>query len=61
MATPLGTKIFFRNKKMMSQCNGQSAKPVTVENLVIHFDHEKFKELLFGGSPVLHARTRGSP
>jgi len=56
MATPLGNKVFFRNKEMMSQCNGQNAEPVTVENLVIHFDQEKFEELLSGGSPVPHAR-----
>ena len=55
MATPLGNKVFFRNKEIM-QCNGQSLEPVTVKNLVIHFDQEKFEELLSGGSPVLHAR-----
>jgi len=27
-----------------------------VENLVIHFDQEKFEELLSGGGSVLHAR-----
>jgi len=46
MATPLESKIFFRNKKMMLQCNGQSTKPITVKNLVIHFDQERFEELL---------------
>jgi len=56
MATPLGTKVFFRKKEMMSQCNSQSAEPIAVENLVIHFDQEKFEELLSGGSPALHAR-----
>jgi len=56
MATLLGNKIFFRHKEMMSQCNGQSLKPVIVENLVIHFDQEKFEELLSGDSPVLHAQ-----
>ena len=55
MATPLGTRIFFRNKEMMSQCNGQSAEPITVKNLVIHFDQEKFEELLYGGGPTLQA------
>ena len=56
MATPLGSIIFFRNKEMMPQCNGQNAGLVTVENLVIHFDQEKFEELLSGGNPTLHAR-----
>jgi len=56
MATLLGTKVFFRNKEMMSQCNGQSAEPITVKNLVIHFDQEKFEELPSGGDPALHAR-----
>jgi len=42
MATPLGGKVFFHNKEMMLQCNGQSAKPITVETLVIHFDQENF-------------------
>ena len=57
MATPLGTSVFFRNKEIMSQCNDQNPEPVVVENLVIHFDQEKFKELLSGGSPVPHARN----
>ena len=56
MATPLGSRVFFRNKEMMSQCNVQSTESVTVENLVIHFDQEKIEELLSGGSPALHAR-----
>jgi len=54
MATPL-EKVFFHNKEMMSQCNSQSAEPITVKILVIHFEQEKFKELLFGGGPTLHA------
>jgi len=41
---------------MMSQCNSQNPEPVIVENLVIHFDQEKFEELLSRGSPELHAR-----
>ena len=53
MATPLGNKVFFRNKKIMPQCNGQNTEPVIVENLAIHFDEEKFKELLSRGSPTL--------
>ena len=40
----------------MSQCNGQSAEPITIENLVIHFDQEKFEELLSGGGLALHAQ-----
>jgi len=39
----------------MSQYNGQNVEPVTVKNLVIHFDQEKFEELLCRGSPALHA------
>ena len=58
MATPLENRIFFRNKEMMSQCNGQSAEPINVKNLVIHFDQEKFEELLSWGGPALHARKQ---
>ena len=56
MATLLGKSIFWRNKETVSQCNNQSLEPVLFENLVIHFDQEKFKELLSEGSPVLHTR-----
>ena len=56
MATPLGTRVFFRNKEMMSQCNDQSTEPITVENLVIHFDQKKFEELLSGDGSALHTR-----
>jgi len=56
MATPLRTSVFFCNKEMLSQCNGQNVEPVIVENLVIHFDQEKFEELLSRGSPARHAR-----
>ena len=59
MTTPLGNKVFFRNKEMMSQCNGQSAEPITVETLVIHFDQEKFEELLSDGGPAFHAQKHG--
>jgi len=55
MAIPLGNKVFFCNKEMTSQCNSQNPEPVTVRNLVIHFDQENFEELLSGGSPTLHA------
>jgi len=57
-ATLLGRKVFFCNKEMMSQCNGQSTEPITVENLVIHLDQEKFEELLSGGDSALHAWKR---
>ena len=53
-ATPLGKSVFWRNKE--TQCNDQSLEPIIFENLVIHFDQEKFKELLSEGSPALHAR-----
>ena len=56
MATLLENTVFFRDKEMMSQCNGQNAEPVIVENFVIHFDQEKFEELLSGGSPAQHAQ-----
>ena len=56
MATPLGIKVFFCNKETMLQCNGKSVEPITVETLVIHFDQEKFEELLSGDGPTLHAQ-----
>jgi len=40
----------------MSQCNSQNAETIIVKNLVIHFDQEKFEELLSGGSPSRHAQ-----
>ena len=57
MATQLGSKVFFRNKETILQCNSQNLEPVIIENLVIHFDQEKFDELLSEGSPVLHAEA----
>ena len=48
IATPLGSKFIFRNKEIMSQCNSQSAESVIVDILIIHFDQEKFEELLSG-------------
>ena len=54
MATPLGISVFWRNKEIVSQCEGQNPEPVTFENLVIHFDQGKFEELLSEGSLVLH-------
>ena len=56
MATPLGRSVFWHNKETVSQCNGQNLEPVIFENLVIHFDQEKFEELISEGSPVLHTR-----
>ena len=55
MATPLGT-ILYNNKETTLQCNGKNAEPITVKNLVIHFDQEKFEELLFGDGLAFHAR-----
>jgi len=48
--------VFWHNKETVSQCECQNLKPVTFENLVVHFDQGKFKELLSEGSPVLHIR-----
>ena len=59
MATPLGSSVFFHNKETVSQCNAQDADPMTVENLVVHFDQEKFEELLSGGAPVHNTRKQG--
>jgi len=56
MATPLGMKVFWRNKETVTQCNGQNPEPVTFKNLVVHFDQGKFEELLSEGSPMLHTR-----
>ena len=53
MATPLGNSVFWHNREIVSQCEGQNPEPVTFENLVIYFDQGKFEELLFEGSPVL--------
>ena len=46
MATPLGKSVFWRNKETVSQRESQNPEPVTFKNLVIHFDQEKFEELL---------------
>jgi len=56
MATPLGNLVFWCNKEMVSQCDGQNPEPVTFKNLVVHFDQGKFEELLSEGSPMLHMR-----
>ena len=56
MATSLGIKVFWRKKQTVSQCEGQNPEPITFKNLVVHFDQEKFEELLSEGSLVLHTR-----
>jgi len=56
MATPLGKSFLWRNKETVSQCNGQNLEPVIFKNLVIHFDKEKFEELLSEGNPVLYTQ-----
>ena len=50
------TTVFGRNKEAGPQYKGQNLKPVIFENLVIHFDQEKFEEVLSGGGLMLHAR-----
>ena len=53
MATPLET-LFFNNKKIMPQCDGEIPAAKT---LVIQFDQEKFEQLLSeGGSTPTSAR-----
>ena len=47
------TTVFWHNKKKGPQCKGQNFEPVTFENLVVHFDQGKFKELLSGGGSCL--------
>ena len=56
MATPLGISVFWRNKEIVSQCEGQNPEPVTFKNLVVHFDQGKIEELLSEGGPVFHTR-----
>ena len=41
------TAVLWRNKEARPQ-----SKSNTFENLVVHFDQEKFKEVLSGGGPV---------
>ena len=45
------TTVLWRNKETRPQ-----SKSTTFENLVIHFDQEKFEEVLSGGGLMLHAR-----
>ena len=45
------TAVFWRNKEAGPQC-----KPITFENLVVHFDQGKFEEVLSRGGIKLHAR-----
>ena len=58
MATLLGRSVFFRNKETVSECSSQSLELVIVKNLVIHFDQEKFEELLYGGSPAPRSKAQ---
>ena len=58
MATPLGKFVFWRNKETVLQCDDQSLEPVIFENLIIHFDQEKFEELPSEDSPVLCTRMK---
>jgi len=48
MATPLGT-VFSTAENQVSQCDDQTFGSIA-ETLVIHFDQEKFEQLLSGGS-----------
>jgi len=55
MATPLGT-TFFTTENQVSQCDDQTFGSIA-ETLVIHFDQERFEQLLSGGSTSpLHVR-----
>ena len=45
------TAVLWRNKE-----GGPQFKPITFENLIVHFDQEKFEEVLSGGGLMLHAR-----
>ena len=47
MATPLGT-YFSTVENQVSQCDDQTLGSIA-ETLVIHFDQEKFEQLLYGG------------
>ena len=51
IATPLETE-FSTAKNEVSQCDDQTLGFI-VETLVIHFDQEKFEQLLFGSSASL--------
>jgi len=48
MATPLGT-LFSTAENQVSQCDDQTLGSIA-ETLVIHFDQEKFEQLLSRGS-----------
>ena len=45
------TAVLWRNKGARPQ-----SKSTTFKNLVVHFDQEKFEEVLSGGGLMLHAR-----
>ena len=59
MATPLGT-VFSTAKNQVSQCEDQTFGSI-VETLVIHFDQERFEQLLSGGyqKPSTCAQAQG--
>ena len=46
------TAVLWHNKEARPQ-----SKSITFENLVVHFDQEKFEEVLSGGGLMLHARS----
>ena len=58
MATTLGAS-FSTAENQVSQGDDQTLRFI-VETLVIHFDQEKFEQLLSGGSKsLLHVRKKG--
>jgi len=61
MVTPLGT-FFSTVENQVSQCDDQTLGSIA-ETLVIHFDQEKFEQLLYGGitSPLhVHKHRKAS-
>ena len=46
------TAVLWRNKEARPQSRFN-----TLQNLVVHFDQEKYEEVLSGGGLMLHART----
>ena len=59
MATPLGNE-FSTVENQVSQCDDQTFGSIA-ETLVIHFDQERFEQLLSGGSTSpLHVRKEVS-
>ena len=59
MVTPLGT-AFSTTENQVSQCDDQTFGSIA-KTLVIHFDQERFEQLLSGGSTSpLHVRKEVS-